>query len=160
MYTTGRDGGGGRGFFLGGVFKFFEGKTGNDKNVWRREGRMPIFLDLIERLSICNIIDKPPPKWSSNIYFLVQWMMISLLMHCNVLCSNINQLYLHNHYHLYFNLLLLITSQIVFILIVIINIIIVITVIIIKINPPFSLSKLLIKSSASLLIRFKSTFTA
>ena len=51
------------------------------------------------------------------------------------LCSN--HLYLRNHYHLYFNLLLLITSQIVFILIIII------ITIIIKINLPFSLSKLL-----------------
>ena len=61
------------------------------------------------------------------------------------------------------------TSQIVFILINIIIIVVIIIIIItiisinININPPFSLPKLLncmLKSSASMLARFKSPFTA
>ena len=59
------------------------------------------------------------------------------------------------------------TSQIVFILIniiiIVVIIIIIITIISININPPFSLPKLLncmLKSSASILARFKSPFTA
>ena len=63
------------------------------------------------------------------------------------LCSN--QLYLRSHYRLYFYpaFIIIISSKIVFILIIVITIVIIIiiivTIIIIKINPPFSLSKLL-----------------
>ena len=49
VYHRGR--GGGERIFSRGVLKFFEGKR------W-----MLIFLDAIERLSICNIIDKPLHK--------------------------------------------------------------------------------------------------
>ena len=83
MYTTGR---GGRGIFFGGeVFKFFEGKRGDDKNVWRQEGRMTMFLDLSERLSICNIIDKPLRKWSSLFSSSMKDVFISNALNCNVL---------------------------------------------------------------------------
>ena len=42
--------------FLG-VLKFFEGKRGDGKNFWRQERGMLIFLDAIEILNICNIIE-------------------------------------------------------------------------------------------------------
>ena len=56
MYSTGGGGGGGGAEDFG---KFFlEGKGGMVNISEGRNGRMPIFLDVIERLSICNIITK------------------------------------------------------------------------------------------------------
>ena len=62
MYTTGGGGGGGGVFFLGGSQKFFEGKRGGLKKSLKAGRGMLIFLDAIERLNICNIIDKPLHK--------------------------------------------------------------------------------------------------
>ena len=50
------------------VFTFFEGKGGGGGKVTGPEGSKGgcrFFLDAIERLSICNIIDKPLDKWRS-----------------------------------------------------------------------------------------------
>ena len=59
MYTTGVvEGGGGGAEDFGGFLKFFEGKRGDGKISEGRNGGMPIFLDVIKRLSICNIITK------------------------------------------------------------------------------------------------------
>ena len=71
---------------------------------------MLIFLDAIERLSICNIYWKPVHKCSSLLFS-------SMKLEC------FNQLYLHNHYLLYFYPAF-ITSLIVFIVMNIIVIII------------------------------------
>ena len=48
MYTTGVVGGRGPEDF-GGFLKFLEGKRGDGKISEGRKGRMPIFLDVIER---------------------------------------------------------------------------------------------------------------
>ena len=75
MYTTmGRQfffwwGGGGEGFL-----KCFEGKRGDGKNFLRKEGGCHFCLDVIKRLSICNIIDKP----MKNVF-------ITNALNCNVL---------------------------------------------------------------------------
>ena len=100
------------------------------------------------RLSDCNIIDKPLHK-SDVPYFLVQYMkdvFIPNVLSCPLLCAVTSSIYIIITTFT-FVLRLLITSQIVSILItiiiaIIIIIIIIITIIIIKINPPFSLSKL------------------
>ena len=49
-YVYHRGGGGGRGpEDFGGFLKFLEGKRGDGKIAEGRKGRMPIFLDVIER---------------------------------------------------------------------------------------------------------------
>ena len=46
---------------------------------------MPIFLDAIERLCICNIIDKPLHKWSFLFSSLLKDVFIINALNCNVL---------------------------------------------------------------------------
>ena len=46
---------------------------------------MPVFLDLIERLSICNIIDKPLRKLSSSFSSSMKVVFIINALNCNVL---------------------------------------------------------------------------
>ena len=58
MYTTG--GGGGGVILFGGVFKiFWREKGGVVKISEGRKGGGQFFLDAIERLNICDFIDKP-----------------------------------------------------------------------------------------------------
>ena len=45
--------------FLRGDLQFFEGEREDSKNILRQARGMPIFLGAIERLSICNVINKP-----------------------------------------------------------------------------------------------------
>ena len=104
---------------------------------------MPIVLDAIERLSICNIIlliIKPLHKWI--IFFHALFSISITKLQCPLLCAVTSAIYIIITTFTAFILLLLITSQIIFVLILIIIIIIIIVNIIITINPPFSLSKL------------------
>ena len=57
---------------------------GNGKNFWMQHGGMPIFLDAIERLSICNI-DKPLHKWSSIFSSSMKDVFIINALNCNAL---------------------------------------------------------------------------
>ena len=126
---------------------FLKGKRGDGRNFEDRKRPHAILLDAIERISICNIIDKP---------LLVQ----RRIFFCPWLCPTLSTL---SYYHFYFILFLLISSLIVSILIIIvimiIFIIIIITIIVVKIEQLSLLSKLL-KLSASMFARFKSTFAA
>ena len=67
------------------ALKFFEGKRRVVKSFEGREGGMPIFLDAIERLCICNIIDKPLHKWSYLFSSLLKDVFIINTLNCNVL---------------------------------------------------------------------------
>ena len=57
---------------------------GDGKSFWKQEGGVPIFLDLIERLSICNIIDKPLRKWSSLFSSSMKDVFIINVLNCDV----------------------------------------------------------------------------
>ena len=61
MYTTGRGGGGGvRVIVFGGFIKiFWREKGGMVKISEGRKGGGQFFLDAVERLNICDFIDKP-----------------------------------------------------------------------------------------------------
>ena len=124
-YTTGR----GTSCFFGRL-NFLKGKRGDGGNFEDRKRPHAILLDAIERLCICNIIDKT---------LLVQWRIII----CPWLCPTLSTL---SYYHFYFILFLLISSLIVSILIIIVIMIIfiiIITIIVVKIEQLSLLSKLL-----------------
>ena len=113
-----------------GRLNFLKRKRGDGKNSWRQEEATCQFLDAFERISICNIVDKP---------LLVQWR----IFFCPWLCSTLTTL---SYYLFYFILFLLITSLIVCILniiVIMIIFIIIITIIVVKIEQLSLLSKLL-----------------
>ena len=119
---------------------------------------MPIFLDAIERLSICNIIlliTKPLHKWVICSFLFS----ISITkLQCPLLCAVISSIYIIIITFI-FTLLLLIMLQTVFIVI----LIIIIAIINIKNQPTFlsfKAFKVMINSSASMFTRGKSTFAA
>ena len=72
-------------------------EKGDGKNFWGQERGILIFLDAIEILSICNIIEN---QYTSEVpYFLVQWswdVFIINSLNCNVflLCAVNSSIYI------------------------------------------------------------------